>query len=66
MKSQKSRSEEKVVSFSSASLFPARKWEAVTQGGTREMTTQCAGEPRELVWSKAGRTNETIGAFQLH
>ena len=33
-KSQKSRSEEKVVGFSSASIFPARKWEAVTQGGT--------------------------------
>ena len=31
----KSRSEEKVVGFSSASLFPRRKWEAVTQGGTR-------------------------------
>ena len=27
---QKSRSEEKVMGFSSASLFPARKWEAVT------------------------------------
>ena len=24
-----------MVGFSSASLFPARKWEAVTQGGTR-------------------------------
>ena len=36
-KTRKSRSEEKVVSFSSASLFPAKKWEAVTQGGTREI-----------------------------
>ena len=26
-------SEEKVVRFSSASLFPTRKWEAVTEGG---------------------------------
>ena len=33
-KSRKSRSEEKAVGFSSASVFPARKWEAVTQGGT--------------------------------
>ena len=31
----KSRSEEKVVGFTSASLFLARKREAVTQGGTR-------------------------------
>ena len=36
-KTQKSSSEEKVVSFSSASLFLARKGEAVTQGGTREI-----------------------------
>ena len=34
-KTQKSRGEEKVVGFSSASLFPKRKREAVTQGGTR-------------------------------
>ena len=33
-KSRKSRSEEKVVGLSSAFLFPARKREAVTQGGT--------------------------------
>ena len=33
-KTWKSRSEEKGVGFSLASLFPARKWEAVTQGGT--------------------------------
>ena len=33
-KTWKSRSEEKVVDFSSDSLFPTRKWEAVTQGGT--------------------------------
>ena len=34
-KTRKGRSEEKVVGFSSASLFPTRKWESVTQGGTR-------------------------------
>ena len=33
-KTRKSRSEEKMVGFISASLFPTRKWEAVTQGGT--------------------------------
>ena len=33
-KSQKSRSEEKVVGFSSTYLFLTRKWEAVTQDGT--------------------------------
>ena len=36
MKTRKSRREEKVVGFSSASLFPARKQEAITQGGTIE------------------------------
>ena len=35
-KTQRSRSEEKVVGFSSASLFPVRKWEAATQGETIE------------------------------
>ena len=33
-KSRKSRGEEKVVGFNSASLFHARKQEAVTQGVT--------------------------------
>ena len=33
-KTWKRRSEEKVVGFSSATLLPTRKWEAVTQGGT--------------------------------
>ena len=36
-KTQKSRNEEKVVGFSSSSLLPARKPEAVTQGGTRRI-----------------------------
>ena len=34
-KTQRSRSEKKVVDFSSASRFPTRKWVAVTQDGTR-------------------------------
>ena len=29
-------------------------------------TTFCGGEPRELVWSKVGRTSETVGAFQIY
>ena len=36
-KTRKSRSKEKVVGFSSASLFPERKREAVNQGGTRDI-----------------------------
>ena len=35
-KTQNSRSEEKVVGFNSASLFPPRKREVVTQGETME------------------------------
>ena len=35
-KTRKSRSEEKGMGFISASLFPGRKREAVTQGGTVE------------------------------
>ena len=35
-KNQKSRSEEKVEGFSSGFLFPSRKQEAVTKGGTIE------------------------------
>ena len=35
-KTWKSRSEEKVMGFTSASLFPARKWEGVTKGVTTE------------------------------
>ena len=34
-KTRKSKSEEEVLNFSSASLFPARKREPVIQGGTR-------------------------------
>ena len=34
-KTWKSRSEEKAMGFRSFSLFPIRKWEAVTHGGTR-------------------------------
>ena len=36
-KTQKSRSKQNVVCFSSASLFPTRKWEAVNQGAAMEL-----------------------------
>ena len=49
MQTRKSRSKEKVVDFSSASLFPARKQEAVV----------------ELVSSKDARTSETVGTFHI-
>ena len=65
---RKSKSEEKVVGFSSASLFAARKRESVSQGGIMEIggyNTGRGGEPREPVLPKAGRTNETAGAFQI-
>ena len=65
-KIEKSGSEEKVVGFSSVSLFPVRKWEAVTQGGTRGIDHPTFGVPRELLSSKTGRTSETTGAFKIH
>ena len=53
----KSRSEEKLMTFSSVSLLPTRKREAVSQGGT----------PGDSTFdSKAGRTSETKGSFQIH
>ena len=52
-KTQKGKSEEKVASFSSGSLFPARKQEAVTQGGTRGVRPSDAEEnPRSLYRQK--------------
>ena len=51
------------MDFSSKSLFPARKREAVNQGGTRGVEQPKGGEPREMVSSNAGRTSETAGAF---
>ena len=54
-----------MVGFSSGSLLPAMKREAVIQDGTRginhptRMKTQGAG-------IKAEKTGETAGAFQIH
>ena len=55
-KKRKSSSEEKVVGFSSAFLFPARNGR---QGGTGR-------KPREVVSSKTRKPSETVGAFQIH
>ena len=65
-KDRKSRNEEKVVGFSSASLFQVRKREIVAHGGTMEPEDRYGGEPREPVSSKVGRTSENAGAFQIH
>ena len=54
---RESRSEEKMVSFSSASLFTARKRETVNQGGTRGIDHRLGREPREQVSSKVGRAS---------
>ena len=62
-KQRKSRSEEKVVDFSSDSLFPERKREVVTLGGTRWIDQLTRRERREPVSLKAGRTSETTDAF---
>ena len=63
-KIQKSRSEEKVVGFSSTSLFHTRKQEAVTQGGTTRIDHPM--RRRNPVSSKAGRKSETANAFLIH
>ena len=65
-KSRKSRSEEKVVGFSSAFLFPAMKREAVTQGVNRGIDHLPRRRTRESVSSNSGRTRETADAFQIH
>ena len=66
-KIRKSRNKEKLVSFSSVSLFPTRKWELVTQGGTwGNRPPNAAENPRELVMSMSGRTSKTAGVSQIH
>ena len=57
-------SEEKVVG--SASLFPARKQEAVPQGGTRGIDHPTRKITQGAGIIKGARTNETAGAFQIH
>ena len=58
-----------MLGFGSASQFPARKHESVTQGGNYGNRTPDAREgggkrgTREPVSSKAGKTSETAGTF---
>ena len=54
------------MGFSSASLFPARKRDAVIQGGTMGIDHKTPRKPREPVSLKARRTSETAGAFFIH
>ena len=66
MKTPKSRSEEKVVGFSSVSLFPQRRREAVTRvelwnQGERPLDAEKNLGSR----SKARRTSKTAGAFHI-
>ena len=64
---RKSRSLEKVVGFSLASLFKTRKQAAITQGGTRGIGyTRRGGKSREAVTSKAERTSEIADPFQIN
>ena len=65
-KTRESRSEEKVMGFSSASLFRAKKREAVAKGRTRTIVYPTRRKTEGSVSSKPGRTNETAGAFQIH
>ena len=67
-KTQKSRNEEKVEGFSSASLFPTMKWEAVTQGETIEPGNRPpdAEENPGSLSLKGGRISKTTGTFQIH
>ena len=62
----KVRGKEKVIGASSASLFPARIQVAVTQDGTKGIENPTQRKTREPVSSKAGRTCETAGKFQIH
>ena len=64
-KALKSRSEEKVLGFSSASLFPISiwKWEAVTQGGTRGIDYLMWKKTWGASIIKAGRTGDTTDTF---
>ena len=48
-KTRKGWSQDKVVGFSSASIFSGRKWEAITQGGTKGLD-----EPTRRITQRAG------------
>ena len=55
-----------MLGFSSTSLFPARKREAVTQGGATGTEPPDEEEkPKEPTPSMAGRKSETTDTFQI-
>ena len=62
----KNRSTEKVVALSSASLFSARKREVVIQGRAGGIEHPTWRRTQGAVSSNAGRTIETVGAFQIY
>ena len=64
-KTRKSRHGEKVVGFSLASLLPARKREADTQGGTKDRPPDAEENPGSRYHQKLGG-QETAGGFQIH
>ena len=55
-----------MAGFSSASLFPVRKREAVAQGGTRRIVHPTRRRTHGAGIVKGRRTNETAGAFQIN
>ena len=57
-KTRKSRSKERAMDFSSDSLFPRRKQDAFTQGGTIEpgdRTPEAEENPGSRYWQRLGR-----------
>ena len=64
-KTWKIKREEEVVSFSPASLYPARNGRQSPRVKPGGYTTQSGGKPRESVSSKTGRTSKTTGPFQI-
>ena len=62
----KCRSDEKVVGFISASLFPASKLEAVTQGVTRRVHQPTQRKTQGAGIVKGWKDMRDHGAFQIH
>ena len=55
IKIRDSKSEEKLVGFNSASLFPERKWEAASQGRNhRDRPTEAEDNPRNPYRQRVG------------
>ena len=61
MKTRKRMSEEKVVGFSSTSLFPARKRKAVTKGRIREIDHRARSRTQGAGTVKVGEDKRDLG-----